>query len=317
MLKEYAALVFDDHISDPLLGMRSADHAGFALKIEEGLEFLYIRSKMPFDANLIRKASPNKDLLAVYFFYGSTFDYYVEDMMEKSVEGLINGIIIHNYSSNVKLSLLKDQEFNFVVVRINVQVLEKYFTSIAADLKELMFRKKPVLIYENLNQNILDHLRSVAYVQTVAATSRFLIFGKSIELLSLAFNMLLTRGRESELPVMIPAYDFVVSARDYLVSDWRNPPTIKQLSEYMAMSPTKAKIVFKQVFGYPPHQYFKRKRMEMAYQLIMESGSNMAEVGYQLGYKNLGHFSSDFKKHFGVLPKRLSMQVKGPPDDKK
>ena len=309
MLLEFIDKVYHDTIVDPMSGIHDKDHASFALKIEDGLEFMYVRSRIPSDMTLIRKSHDNQDMLAIYFFYGSTFDYYVENKMERTVEGLINGIIIHNYSSNVKLSLLKDREFNFVVIRIKRGILTKYFHSIEEDLGNKLFRKKPVLIYENLDQNILDHLKSVSHIQSIKNTTRYLVFGKSIELLAFVFDRLIARNHKFEKLVKIPEYDTLVKAKNYLILDWQNPPTIKQLSLFMGMCPTKVKILFRQVFGYPPHQFFKKKKMEMAYQLITETDSDMVEIGHQLGYKNLSHFSSDFKKYYGILPKKFSLQI--------
>lgn len=314
MLLEYESKVFHETIIDPLSGIKNENHAGFALKIEDGLEFLHIKSKIPRDVTLTRKSHNNQNELAIYFFYGSTFNYYVENKMEKSVEGLINGIIIHNYSSNVKLSLLKDREFNFVVIRITKETLEKYFNSIADPLGEMLFRNKPVLIYENIDQNVLDHLKTVSQIQSVKTTSKYLIFGKSIELLALTFDLLIKRNNRSKHLVRIPEYEHIVKAKDYLISDWKNPPTIKQLSKFMGMCPTKAKMLFKQVFGSPPHQYFKRKKIEIAYQIIKETNLDMAEIGQQLGYKNLSHFSSDFNRYYGIHPKKFSLKIKKSPE---
>jgi len=308
MLLEYAAQVFNETLVDPLLGIQSDDHAGCALKMDDGLEFMYIRSTIPRDMTLMRKSHNNRDITAIYFFYGSTFEYFVENKLEKSVQGLINGIIIHNYSSNVRLCLLKDREFNFVVIRIAKEILYKYFESIADDLNKILFRKAPVLIYENLDQIVLDQLKSVSHIQSVKSTSKYLIFGKSMELLAYVFDRLLSRNHKSDKLVKIPEYDNVVKSRDYLISDWQSPPSIKQLSQYMGMSPTKAKMLFKQVFGYPPHQYFKKKKMEVAYQLIKETNLDISEISYQLGYGSLSHFSSDFKRFYGILPKKFSLQ---------
>jgi AraC-like DNA-binding protein len=309
MLMEFADQMFHENIHDPLAGIHQEDHAGFALEMEDGLEFMHIRSKIPDDITLVRKSHENKERIAIYFFYGSTFDYHVENKMERSVEGLINGIIIHNYSSNVRLSLLKDHEFNFVVIRLTKITLEKHFKSIAGNLDEILFSSRPLLIYENLDQNVLDHLKSVGNIQSTKVASRYLIFGKSIELLALTFELLLTRSHESKNKVRIHQYDQIVKAKNYLISNWQNPPSIKALSQYMGMCPTKAKMLFKQVYGYPPHQYFKKKKLEAAYQMIRETDCDMSEIGQKLGYKNLSHFSADFKKYYGVLPKKYSMQI--------
>lgn len=317
MLMEYADQVFNEKMTDPLTGIKNDDHSGFALAMEDGLEFMYIRSKISQDMTLIRKSHDNKDLLAIYFFYGSTFDYYVENKIEKSIQGLINGIIIHNYSSNVRLSLLKDREFNFVAIRLNRMTLDKYFQPIADNLKKKFFSKKPILLYENLDQNMLDHLRSVGHIQSIKTTASYLILGKSIELLALTFNLILTRNHDSKIIVKIPEYHNVVLAKNFLISDWKNPPSIQQLSKFMGICPTKAKILFKQVYGYPPHKYFKKKKMEMAYQLIQETNYDITEIGSQLGYRSRSHFSADFKKYYGTPPKKYSMQKTDSPANTK
>ena len=308
MLVEYALQMFNETVHNPWSGIINKDHAGLALKIEQGLEFMYIRSRIRRNMTLIRKSHDNKDEVAIYFFYGSTFDYYVENRLEKNVAGLVNGIIIHNYSSNVRLSLIKDREFNFVVIRINQAILNKYFQSIADGLVKILFSNKPILIYENLDQIILNHLKSVAFIQSIKTTSKYMIFGKSIELLALIFNVLLLRNQGSNKLVQIPDYNNIVNAKNYLISDWQSAPSIPQLSKFMGMCPTKTKMLFRQVFGYPPHQYYKKRKMEMAYQLIVETDYNMAEISQQLGYKNQSQFSADFKKYFGLFPKKFSMQ---------
>jgi AraC-like DNA-binding protein len=92
--------------------------------------------------------------------------------------------------------------------------------------------------------------------------------------------------------------------RDFSVS----PPTIGELSRISAMSPTKLKNDFKQVYGLPIYEYYQKNRMLRAKSLLLEGKYNIKEVGMKVGYSNLSHFANTFKKEFGMLPSELDLK---------
>jgi AraC-like DNA-binding protein len=83
------------------------------------------------------------------------------------------------------------------------------------------------------------------------------------------------------------------------------PPTIEQLSKVAAMSPTKLKQDFKNLYGHPIYEYFQKNRMHHARQMMQAGKVTVKEVGFKLGYSNISHFAKAFKKEFGVLPGSL------------
>lgn len=91
-----------------------------------------------------------------------------------------------------------------------------------------------------------------------------------------------------------------------LVRDYsKPPPTIEVLSKAAAMSPTKLKKDFKQLFGLPVYEYYQKNRMKRAHMLLCENNYSIKEVGIMVGYTNLSHFAVSFKKEFGMLPSEL------------
>lgn len=91
-----------------------------------------------------------------------------------------------------------------------------------------------------------------------------------------------------------------------LVKDYtQQPPTIETLSKLAAMSPTKLKKDFKELYGLPIYEYFQKNRMKHARSLLMEGRYSVKEVGTMVGYTNLSHFAGSFKKEFGLLPSSL------------
>ncbi|MDB5229568.1 MAG: helix-turn-helix transcriptional regulator [Chitinophagaceae bacterium] len=97
-----------------------------------------------------------------------------------------------------------------------------------------------------------------------------------------------------------------------LVKDFSlQPPTIDELSKISAMSPTKLKKDFKCLYGLPIYEYFQKNRMIKARMMISSGEYSIKQVGRMVGYTNLSHFASSFKKEFGILPSELSIHAEG------
>ena len=94
--------------------------------------------------------------------------------------------------------------------------------------------------------------------------------------------------------------------RSKVIRDLSSPPVLKDLANIAAMSETKLKQLFKQTFGNSIYSYFQQARMEEAALLLKQGKHSVAEVGYQLGFSNLSHFSRLFEKHYGQNPKKFS-----------
>ena len=62
---------------------------------------------------------------------------------------------------------------------------------------------------------------------------------------------------------------------------------------------------FKKNYGLTVSEWLRMTRMREAYQRL-KNGQTVKEVAYSLGYKQLSHFSADFKKYFGAAPRFLA-----------
>ncbi|HEX9509278.1 MAG TPA: AraC family transcriptional regulator [Puia sp.] len=59
---------------------------------------------------------------------------------------------------------------------------------------------------------------------------------------------------------------------------------------------------FEKIFNASPGQWLQQKRLQEAYYLIKEKGIKPSAAYLDVGFENLSHFSSSFKKTFGVAP---------------
>jgi AraC-like DNA-binding protein len=66
---------------------------------------------------------------------------------------------------------------------------------------------------------------------------------------------------------------------------------------------------FRKYFGVTPIEYALRLRMQHAAHLLREPELNISDIGRQCGYRDLFHFSKQFRKHHGLSPRRMRQQL--------
>lgn len=98
----------------------------------------------------------------------------------------------------------------------------------------------------------------------------------------------------------------VYRIRDQIIANIQMPPVIADLATQAAMSPSKLKRLFRQIFGNSIFNYYQQFRMKEAARLLKTENLTVAAVGYQLGFSNLSHFSKLFESHIGMKPKQYS-----------
>ena len=77
---------------------------------------------------------------------------------------------------------------------------------------------------------------------------------------------------------------------------------ITRITEMMRISRTKFYYKVKGLTGENPGVFFKRYKLNRAADLLKEGKYNMSEIAYMTGFNTLSHFSTSFKKQFGVPP---------------
>lgn len=93
-------------------------------------------------------------------------------------------------------------------------------------------------------------------------------------------------------------------ARELLIEDLSNPPSLRQLAKLAGINEFKLKNGFKQVYKEPVFQYLNHYRLDEAKRIMLDNRDlSMGEVAYEVGFKQASHFSSSFKARYGVSPK--------------
>ena len=81
-----------------------------------------------------------------------------------------------------------------------------------------------------------------------------------------------------------------------------HPWTLAELAREAAASRSNLAKRFALLVGQPPMQYLAQWRMQVAANLLAESGSKVAAIGAEVGYESEAAFSRAFKKATGLAP---------------
>lgn len=162
------------------------------------------------------------------------------------------------------------------------------------------------LYFENMAAETKQVLKNIGGVNMSDNLSQFYTQIKVQELLYLLFHKLSLRENAAHQNINSADAERLLMIRNEIISDLSVPPVLAELAQIAAMSETKLKQLFKQTFGSSIYNYYQQARMDEAAFLLKQGTHSVAEVGYELGFSNLSHFSRLFEKHYGLNPKRFS-----------
>ena len=93
--------------------------------------------------------------------------------------------------------------------------------------------------------------------------------------------------------------------RDRLTAQLEATPSITDLARAVGINEKKLCYGFKEVFGNTVFGYLYDYKMTLARQLLLHTDKTISEVALACGYDYLSHFSTAFKRKYGINPKQL------------
>ncbi|RPD44288.1 AraC family transcriptional regulator [Hymenobacter sediminis] len=129
---------------------------------------------------------------------------------------------------------------------------------------------------------------------------------KCEELLCHTVALLLQREAIAPGKMHLADLQAIYAIKRRLQSSLGEAPHIAALAKEANMSEPKLRKLFRQTFGKSVFDYYQTLRMQEAARLLREQRLTVSEVGYQLGFTNLSHFSRVFEQYIGLKPKKYS-----------
>ncbi len=107
---------------------------------------------------------------------------------------------------------------------------------------------------------------------------------------------------ENKKAVMIERIKSMVIEMVHYSDDFPLHKNSEFLSEKLNQNYTHLATIFSEACGITLEKYIIAHKIEKAKELIIYDELNLTEISYKLGYKNVSHLSSQFKKMTGLTP---------------
>jgi len=218
-------------------------------------------------------------------------------------------VMICKHAISSAITMPSNTIFGSVTIAASRQYLRSLFGKVEHPIAQSILEAKDNFVFETgispemvktasemLNQPIPKSLESHYYKL------------KCEELLCYIFALLLQRETIPASNMHIDDIKAIYAIKLYLQAHLDKAPDIASLAKEAGMSEPKMRKLFKQTFGKGTFEYYQYIRMQEAARLLKDKHLTVSEVGYELGFTNLSHFSRVFEQHIGMKPKKYSVR---------
>lgn len=198
-----------------------------------------------------------------------------------------------------------EQEIYFLVINVARELLAEmlHLSGEEAILRDRLLNNPSFVVNVLMSGEMESTLKDFSKITLGSPFYLLRYQTKTLELIYLLFIRLSERVNEAGVVVNRADADKLYEVRSLILKDLSAAPHIMDLSKQVTMSPTKMKMLFRQIFGDSIYNYFQHARMDEAARLLKDH--TVSETGYRLGFTNMSHFSRLFERYFKAKPKKF------------
>lgn len=214
-------------------------------------------------------------------------------------------------------TFLPGHKIKALIINVSAEWVFREFRDADPDLlfqaHDLFYDKKPLLFTEEASFTMHHSLEDMQVLMSKDRGDPFYARTKTLSILHDIFRRLQTTQatdkKESNIQLHAKMLAVEKILDEYLD---KNLPPIKAIAKQVALSESTLKRNFKKVYGISIYEFYLRKKMQLARQLLDQQPISVKEVAYMLGYEKTSNFITMFKKYYdfspGALRKKLSLE---------
>lgn len=312
-----AAILFDEfsHYTT-----HSKEVAGFQLEEREHPDFGKWNERH-FDLGHIKIYEHRADLRReVNVKYDNTaLDKFVHHCM------CVDGTLSANFHDSNVLAHLSPRSFHSLFlpgdeyqlgmdskfVNVHIAIDRVYYLNLlsdserwSADLKNKIANNDVYYAGEHsLSLSMLHSIHAIFNNEMNGSLKKVLIESKVLELLALQLDRL---AMLSDTPRNENRQrDLFIAIQQHLDDTFLEDHSLKNIARNFGINDFSLKKGFKETIGTTVFDYLLSKRLAHSLQLLQATNQSISDIGSLVGYKYPNHFSTSFKKRYGVSPSEL------------
>lgn len=241
-------------------------------------------------------------VFALFGIFPSSLDHEKQLLPEQA------NVFICMHAVTSVLNMPSNTSFRSITMAVSRQYLRQLFGAIDHPVVASILKARNNFAFETgISPEMIKTAGEMLHPPVPENLESFYYKLKCEELLCYIFTLLTQREAVPTSGMHIEDIKAIYAIKFRLQSRVDESPDISSLAREVGMSEPKMRKLFKQTFGKGVFEYYQSMRMQEAARLLKEKRLTVSEVGYQLGFTNLSHFSRVFEQHTGMKPKKYSL----------
>lgn len=215
----------------------------------------------------------------------------------------------HNicYASDSQRTIeVTDTKFKCLIIEYALPHFMEYLEDIPRfrDFRLKIMKNEPGVLYsefEGLNEDMRQLLHEI---ECCSSDCPFQCIHIKIKVLELLLNQFKYSSPVHPVSDDVPEheYDKIIRAKSFIEANFTDPPGIPELARQVGSNEFYLKKGFKSITGNTVYGYVQHLKMNKAVELLQEKDRTIQQVAEAVGYKYAQHFSTAFKKKYGMTP---------------
>lgn len=273
------------------------------LKIQNGLYVTMtdVILNQPIVLNRQAKSTNDGFILNIYLSNSQVETNINGDKIDLGINK--NKVVLSSSSSTAKLIFPNQMPIKVFHIYLSRSWILKNAISEESAFYEPVTTDKPIYIIENLDHNFSKVKELI--IPSIKTLNKIKLRSIVFQVLEHLIAQLEKRANPVFMPLKPVELSNLMSSVQTIESRIPDVISNEQLAKQSSMSLSKFKTLFKQVYGISPYQYHLQQKMNLAFELLKSNKYSVSEVGFLIGYKNLGQFSKRFYKEHNILPSEV------------
>lgn len=155
-----------------------------------------------------------------------------------------------------------------------------------------------------INRSIIRVIEDICHYDSRQSIKQIYLIAKVIELISLQLGELCMIC--NPLPI-VRAEDVekMYEVKNFILNHLNENHSLGELAQIVGTNEYTLKKEFKELFGTTVFGFWGDAKMDNARKILAETNADIKEISEIIGYKNPQHFSSAFKRKFGITPSQF------------
>jgi len=294
------------------------DFGGMDLKMKvlSGLAITEWQSLFKKDTKVIGKL--DTPVLSLHFILNGTTNFITSEF-QTDVQGGSNNIWSLNGCSKGYSEYKRNVKYESWGINFNddyLHVLVNRYPDLLSELYVRYSNGESFFLHQGHQKTSIDMgliINQINNAELLGSASELYIESKVLEMLAmqLSDHSTLKKCCKAKNNVCQKSSDKekIFEARDVLLTDIYNPPSLCELAKCVGINEKKLKYGFKEMFNHTVYGYLFEHKMQLASQLLLSTDKTIYEIGLDCGYDYASHFTTAFKRKHGISPKLFREQA--------